>query len=276
MPGSPPRRRPARCRPSANPDGFRLLHGCELEIRADGRLDYDDDLLARFDLVVASRPRRPAPAARRPHAPHPQRDPQPARRRRRPPVGPDDQTRDDLDLHLDAVFAGGRRDRHGARDQRLAPPPRPRAGARASRALEWAACCRSTRTPIGPRELEYAAGGPDQARRAWVEPKDVLNTRPLADLLAWVAGEARSRLPGVTPGARGPSARMTTPDAAADPVAALARRELVAVAVVLVVLTRAVRALGRVPGRWAAAGGPRAPVSACSTSTPAARVRSKR
>ena len=36
------------------PEGFRLLHGCEMEIRADGTLDYEDDLLARFDLVVAS------------------------------------------------------------------------------------------------------------------------------------------------------------------------------------------------------------------------------
>ena len=40
--------------PETPPEGFRLLHGCELEIRADGALDYDDDLLARFDLVVAS------------------------------------------------------------------------------------------------------------------------------------------------------------------------------------------------------------------------------
>ena len=27
---------------------------CEMEIRVDGRLDYDDQLLARFDVVVAS------------------------------------------------------------------------------------------------------------------------------------------------------------------------------------------------------------------------------
>src|SRR4029078_11993004 len=29
-------------------------HGCERETRPDGSLDYEDDLLARFDLVVAS------------------------------------------------------------------------------------------------------------------------------------------------------------------------------------------------------------------------------
>lgn len=34
--------------------GFRLLHGCEMEIRVDGHLDYDDRLLERFDVVVAS------------------------------------------------------------------------------------------------------------------------------------------------------------------------------------------------------------------------------
>jgi DNA polymerase (family 10) len=33
---------------------FRILHGTEMEIRADGSLDYPDELLARFDVVVAS------------------------------------------------------------------------------------------------------------------------------------------------------------------------------------------------------------------------------
>jgi DNA polymerase (family 10) len=33
---------------------FRILHGSEMEIRADGSLDYSDDLLERFDVVVAS------------------------------------------------------------------------------------------------------------------------------------------------------------------------------------------------------------------------------
>ena len=33
---------------------FRLLHGTELEITADGRLDYPPALLASFDVVVAS------------------------------------------------------------------------------------------------------------------------------------------------------------------------------------------------------------------------------
>src|SRR5262249_41712750 len=34
--------------------GFRIFKGTECDILADGRLDYDDDLLATFDYVVAS------------------------------------------------------------------------------------------------------------------------------------------------------------------------------------------------------------------------------
>jgi DNA polymerase (family 10) len=33
---------------------FRILHGTELEIKADGSLDYPDALLVRFDVVIAS------------------------------------------------------------------------------------------------------------------------------------------------------------------------------------------------------------------------------
>ena len=40
--------------PETPPEGFRLLHGCELEVRADATLDYPDEILARYDLVVAS------------------------------------------------------------------------------------------------------------------------------------------------------------------------------------------------------------------------------
>jgi len=35
-------------------DGFRVLKSIESDIRSDGSLDYEDELLARFDLVIAS------------------------------------------------------------------------------------------------------------------------------------------------------------------------------------------------------------------------------
>jgi DNA polymerase (family 10) len=34
--------------------GFRLLHGTELEITVEGRLDYAEEVLAAFDIIVAS------------------------------------------------------------------------------------------------------------------------------------------------------------------------------------------------------------------------------
>ncbi|MGZ8527666.1 MAG: helix-hairpin-helix domain-containing protein, partial [Candidatus Limnocylindrales bacterium] len=92
--------------PPATPsEGFRLLHGCELEIRSDSRLDYEDELLARFDLVVASlhvgrrQPRaqltaRVLTAIRSPHVDviaH--------------PAGRMIQGREDLDLDWEIVFA---------------------------------------------------------------------------------------------------------------------------------------------------------------------------
>ena len=40
------------------------------------------------------------------------------------------------------------------------------------------------------REFEHLAWGISQARRAWVEPRHVLNTRSRVDLLAWVGAKA--------------------------------------------------------------------------------------
>jgi DNA polymerase (family 10) len=38
-------------------------------------------------------------------------------------------------------------------------------------------------------EFDHLRWGITQARRAWVEPRHVLNTRSRADVLAWVAGK---------------------------------------------------------------------------------------
>jgi DNA polymerase (family 10) len=174
--------------PGANPAGFRLLHGCELEVRADGNLDYEDDLLARFDLVVASvhvarrQPRaeltrRTLNAIRSPHVDviaH--------------PSGRMIQTRDDLDLDWDAVFeaaaANGTALEINGSPHRLDLAPE-----RARLAVSMGCILSIDSDAHRTEELEYVRWGADQARRAWVEAKDVLNTRPLADLLAWVAAK---------------------------------------------------------------------------------------
>ncbi|MEA2630665.1 MAG: polymerase [Chloroflexota bacterium] len=179
--------------PSETPaEGFRLLHGCELEIRADGRLDFDDELLAGYDLVVASLhvarkqtkaelTARVLGAIRSPHVDviaH--------------PAGRMIQTRDDLDLDWDAVFAAAAKtgtalEMNGS-DHRL-----DLSDARARRAVE-AGCILSIDSDAHrTEELDYLQWGVAQARRAWVEPSTVLNTRSRADLLTWVAGKA-SRL----------------------------------------------------------------------------------
>ena len=172
----------------ADPGGFRLLHGCELEVRADGRLDYEDDLLARFDIVVASvhvarrQPRaeltrRTLNAIRSPHVDviaH--------------PAGRMIGTRDDLDLDWDAVIdaaavTGTALEINGS-PQRL-----DLAAERARRAIEAGCLIAVDSDAHRVEELEFVRWGIDQARRAWAERRHVVNARPLDELLAWAAAK---------------------------------------------------------------------------------------
>ena len=53
-------------------------------------------------------------------------------------------------------------------------------------------------------EFEHLAWGISQARRAWVTPADVLNTRSRADLMAWLAGpKPRTKPPVSAPATTG-------------------------------------------------------------------------
>jgi DNA polymerase (family 10) len=175
--------------PAATPrEGFRLLHGCELEIRSDGRLDYDDELLARFDFVVASlhvgrrQPRaqltaRVLTAIRSPHVDliaH--------------PAGRMIQSRDDLDLDWEAVYAEAARtgtvlEMNGS-DHRL-----DLSDVRAHRALAVGCLLALDSDAHRTEEFHNLDWAVSQARRAWVTPRDVLNTRSRADLLGWVAAK---------------------------------------------------------------------------------------
>ena len=178
----------------ASAEGFRLLHGCELEIRADASLDYDDELLAQFDVVVASlhvsrrQPReqltrRVLAAIRSPHVDviaH--------------PAGRMIQGRDDLDLDWEVVYAEAARtgtalEMNGS-DHRL-----DLSDARAR--LAAAAGCLLALDSDAHRveEFHHLDWAVAEARRAWVGPQIVLNTRSRAELLAWVAAKG-DRLPG--------------------------------------------------------------------------------
>jgi DNA polymerase (family 10) len=174
--------------PETPPEGFRLLHGCELEIRADGALDYPDDLLARFDLVVASvhvsrrqsrddLTRRTLNGIRSPHVDviaH--------------PSGRMIGTRDDLDLDWDLVYAEAART-GTVLEMNGSPHRLDLAVERARRAVEVGCTLSIDSDAHKTAELDYVRWGVSQARRAWVEPANVLNTRSRADVLAWVAGK---------------------------------------------------------------------------------------
>ncbi|HET7472130.1 MAG TPA: DNA polymerase/3'-5' exonuclease PolX [Candidatus Limnocylindrales bacterium] len=175
-------------------EGFRLLHGCELEVRADGELDYEDDLLARFDVVVASvhvarrQPRaeltrRTLNAIRSPHVDivaH--------------PAGRMIQTRDDLDLDWEAVYEAAART-GTALEMNGSPHRLDLSPERARRAVAAGCILAIDSDAHHIRELDDTRWGVAQARRAWVTAADVLNTRSRADLLAWVAAKP-SRIAG--------------------------------------------------------------------------------
>jgi DNA polymerase (family 10) len=169
-------------------EGFRLLHGCELEIRADASLDYPDELLSRYDLVVASV-----------HVSRRQTREQLTARTlvgiRNPnvdviahPAGRYIGTRDDLDLDWDLVFreaarSGTALELNGS-DERL-----DLSDVRGRRAAEFGCIFTIDSDAHRTEELDNLRWGTAMARRAWLTPERVLNTRSRADLLAWVTGK---------------------------------------------------------------------------------------
>jgi DNA polymerase (family 10) len=168
-----------------SPEGFRLLHGCELEIRADGQLDYPDELLATFDLVVASLhvARRQSRAELTQRVLNAIENPNvdviahPAGRM----IG----TRDDLDLDWDVVYRAAART-NTVLEMNGSPHRLDLSVDRARRALELGCTLSIDSDAHHTREFSHLDWGVSQARRAWVESDRVLNTRSRAELLQWV------------------------------------------------------------------------------------------
>ncbi len=168
--------------PETPAEGFRLLHGCELEIRADGRLDYDDALLASFELVVASLhvgrnqsrselTARVLGAIRNPHVDviaH--------------PSGRKIGVRDDLDLDWDAIYAEAAAT--GTVLEMNGSPPRLDLSVERARHAVSVGCLLAVDSDAHRvEEFEHLAWGVSQARRAWVEAASVINTRSRTALL---------------------------------------------------------------------------------------------
>ena len=164
---------------------FRILHGTEMEIRADGSLDYPDELLAGFDVVVAIGPHRAEPAIRAAH-------PRTLAAIENP--------------HVDVDRASDRADRQPARSRcRSTGRAIFEAAARTGTMLEMngsprldlddalgrAAAQAGVRLTLASdahrteelSQLDYAVS---MARRAWLTRDQVAGTRDADELLAWL------------------------------------------------------------------------------------------
>lgn len=167
--------------------GLRLLRSVELDIRSDGSLDYPDEVLARFDFVTASihsgfgqsaerLTERVVAALRSRHVDaigH--------------PTGRILGRRDPLEIDLEAVLRVAAET--GTAMEINAWPNRLDLNEDAARrAKELGVKLVINTDAHAAAQLDYLHYGAEIARRAWIEPGDVLNTLPLEDLLAYLRG----------------------------------------------------------------------------------------
>jgi DNA polymerase (family X) len=165
--------------------GIRILHASEVEIRADGKLDYPDDFLASLDLVLASlhtslrQPRekvtqRVLNAIRNPHVDiigH--------------PTGRLIPDREGADLDMDAVFSAAK-ESGVALEINASPFRLDLDDAHARRARELGIPLSINTDSHSEADLDMLPYGVAIARRAWVEKADVINAWPVDKLLGWL------------------------------------------------------------------------------------------
>lgn len=164
---------------------LRLLHGAEVEILADGTLDFDDTVLAGLDVVIAAihlslrQPRemmmtRLLNAIRNPHVDvvgH--------------PTGRMIGSREASDLDMEAVFAAAAD--HGVALEINAHPARLDLGDSLARRAWQVGClvCINTDAHV-PGDFDLRRYGVGVARRAGLPAEAILNTRSAASLQAWL------------------------------------------------------------------------------------------
>jgi len=163
---------------------IRILTGSECDILADGTLDFPDEVLAELDVVLAAvhsrfKQSREAMTSRIVRAlGHPRVNVLVH------PTGRRLNTREPYDVDLEAVFAAART--HGKAVEINSSPERmdlSDVNARRAGALGLPVAVSTDTHSL--RELDHLELGIGIARRAWLPPEQVLNTRPLDDLLAW-------------------------------------------------------------------------------------------
>jgi len=169
---------------------FRILHGTEMEIRADGTLDYPDEVLAQLDIVIAalhvslSQPReqvtrRVLAAIENPYVDilaH--------------PTGRLMPDRPGADLDMDAVLAAAQRAgtilEINAHPQRL-----DLRDSQVRRAMELDALLSINTDAHHADQFGMRHYGVATAQRGWATTAQVVNTWPLEKLLAYLARKGR-------------------------------------------------------------------------------------
>jgi DNA polymerase (family 10) len=163
---------------------IRILAGCECDILADGTMDFPDDVLRELDFVLAAvhsrfKQNRADMTARI------------VRALQHPlvnvlvhPTGRRLTSREPYDVDMEAVLATARR--HGkAVEINCSPERLDLNDVHARRAAELGVPIAISTDTHYLDELDHLDLGLGVARRAWIGPEQVLNTRPLDDLLAW-------------------------------------------------------------------------------------------
>lgn len=164
---------------------FRVFHGTEMDIKADGTLDFPDEILAQLDLVVASihvslrQPRdeitqRMLNAIRNPHVDiigHPRGQLYPER--------------EPSELDMDAIFAAALET--GTVLELNANPRRlDLDDSHARRAKEMGILLAINTDAHSAEGLDMMAYGIANARRGWISAENVINTWPTERLLDWL------------------------------------------------------------------------------------------
>jgi DNA polymerase (family X) len=166
-------------------DSIRLLQGSEIEIRADGSLDFPDEVLAELDIVIASlhvslrQPRQQVTerllnAIRNPHVDiigH--------------PTGRMIPNREGADLDMDAILSAAVES--GVALEINAHPARlDLDDIYARRAIDLGAMLTVNTDAHSAPDLDLIRFGIATARRGWVGPQHVINTWDSERLISWL------------------------------------------------------------------------------------------
>ncbi len=164
---------------------FRVLHSIEVEIRADGGLDLDDEVLAELDIVVASlhtglhqgRDKTTQRMLAAIHNPHVDIIAHPSGRL----IG----EREGADLDYEVILRAAAETRT-IMEINANPARLDLDDIHARRAIELGCVLAISTDAHDPDSLDLMPFGVATARRGWVTAESVVNTWPVDRLLAWI------------------------------------------------------------------------------------------